>query len=548
MENVVETGCVVQPIEKKHNLKALWETLFYVFLFVVAVICFYLFKPLFERGGEYPIRRGVIAQSIGVVSLIVVLIAFIVLAYFKKITTNKTLFFIVLVGFILRLTYVLYSPASSRQHDTFTGGKDGHFDYAWIIYSQGKLPSTNVYQFYHPPLNAFIQSGFMYLSNLFVRVFNVDITRYLFGKPNYLTDNQYFLYQTCQLLSLFYSFIAGVFSIKILKLFNLKGVSLVVSSIFVMLYPRTIQFAGQLNNDGLSFMLAILSLYFAVRWYNLGKKFIDIILCANFLGLGMCAKLSIATVALPIAGIFVIEFISTIKKTENSLKFKQMALQYYVFLMICASLGLWFQLYAKIRFNQEFGYVFEGLTDKLLKDDKTLWQRFGLTLDYKEWFGSIFCNPFRNYNLFVYLVKCSIFGEFSYWQGEAFGILAVAFAFTGIAFLIFTSFYYIVTNLKEGNLKKKIKSSKLKDLIFIFLLIVSQIGSEIYFYIKMPYGCTMDFRYVMPLILGIGLFLGIMLSKINSYNTKLSKSVSLVIYILLSFMIASSSIFYLVCI
>ena len=43
-----------------------------------------------------------------------------------------------------------------------------------------------------------------------------------------------------------------------------------------------------------------------------------------------------------------------------------------------------------------------------------------------------------------------------------------------------------------------------KDFIFLFLLVQSQFLPEMFFYVKMPYACTMDFRYIVPNLL-IGL-------------------------------------------
>ena len=98
---------------------------------------------------------------------------------------------------MIRLTYMLYTPVSVRQQDTYNRALTGHEAYAWIVYTTGKLPATNDYQFYHPPLNAFVQAAFMKVTNaltqLLQNVFglgDVSPSQYLSEMPK-VTDRYY---------------------------------------------------------------------------------------------------------------------------------------------------------------------------------------------------------------------------------------------------------------------------------------------------------------------------------------------------------------------
>ena len=86
-----------------------------------------------------------------------------------------------------------------------------------------------------------------------------------------------------------------------------------------------------------------------------------------------------------------------------------------------------------------------------------------------------------------------------------------------------------------------------QDLLFIALLVASQVLSEIYFYAKMPYGCTMDFRYIMPLILGLALMMGVVNKTLVASGGALAYKFSVLLYIAAGGLIVSSMLFYCVC-
>jgi hypothetical protein len=80
--------------------------------------------------------------------------------------------------------------------------------------------------------------------------------------------------------------------------------------------------------------------------------------------------------------------------------------------------------------------------------------------------------------------------------------------------------------------------------LFTALLVASQVLSEIYFYVKMPYGCTMDFRYIMPLIFGLAVSVGIIGKILTAYGSKRALNFCTIFYIIVGAFLVSSTLFY----
>ena len=549
-EPVVSVAQNLPDKEKKWRIarNCLLEGLLYLAVIFLTSLLFTVLKPLI---GYYSV--GAFAKTFIAVCLggCVVFISY--MGTTKRLKTRHVAVMILIVGYVLRVGYMLYTPATVRQHDTFSKNFDGHEAYAWTIFETGSLPTTNAYQFYHPPLNALLQSLFMHITEGVTSIFggNFFPDAFDYGKPEYVDAQRYFLYSSCQILSVTYAFITSVLLMKMLKMFSFSDKAYLLLSAFAVLYPRHIQFAGMLNNDPLAYLFAVAALFFALRWWKGKRSPIYILLCGLSVGLGMMVKLSSATVCIPIAGIFIYEFICTLRKKEGALDFWEMVLQYGVFLCICAPIGLWFQVYAKIRFDQPLGFVFSNLNKNLYTGDHSVWARFGITFDLSEYLSSLFCLPFENYNLFNYAVKCSIFGEFQYAQGIGFGALALVFAYMGIAFLIIGGVWCVVIWCKNRKDKDSFiyKNPPMghKDLLFAGLLIASQVLSEIYFYAKMPYGCTMDFRYIMPLIFGLALAIGFVGNTLTASGNAKAYKLNLLLNIAVVGFIVSSALFYCVC-
>ena len=167
---------------KKQNIwvKVGIEAAIYATVFLLAILAYWTVKPLIAVQS-----RGFVAQVIMGLAILLCLGFVAYMGATKRLTTRTIILVLMIIGLIMRLGYVLYTPATYRQHDTFSKNFDGHEAYAWTIFSTGKLPTTNKYQFYHPPLNALLQAGFMKFSSALASLFSLggDFS------PSFLTEN-----------------------------------------------------------------------------------------------------------------------------------------------------------------------------------------------------------------------------------------------------------------------------------------------------------------------------------------------------------------------
>ena len=565
---------------KKKLYNALFEVFFFVALFIVTLALFLIIKPL-HKVPEKDVNAGKYAHMLMGVGILFALLIAVYCVMTNRLSRKNAILLLFAIGVIMRIGYMLYTPVITRQHDVFNKSNTGHEAYAWTIFATGKLPQTNDYQFYHPPLNASIQALFMSFmhgfSSFLTEIFSLEadyfpskyLQSYSSSKLPAGSEMRYYLFSTTQILAVLYSVVTLVYALKLIKLFNFKGKTAVLISAIVVLFPRQIQFAGMVNNDPLSYMCSILALYFAVKWQKQGKKIWDILICAVFCGLGMMTKLATATICLPIGGIFVYEFVIALKsfisdlKGEEKLDVKKhigLPLQFVGFLIICAPLGLWFQFYASAKFDQGFGFVFNNLNGLLKTDHHSLFQRLFITFDKNEYFGSLYCVCFsdknyeyyNNYNLFLYQIRSSIFGEFSYWQSDGYGVLSLVFAvlailavFVGIVKCVIN---YVGYKKNKNTIFFNSKIINYKDFLIIALLIISQLIPEMIFYVKMPYACTMDFRYIMPVICGLALVTGYVQEILTADGTRFSAVLSKTISVLIILFLTASTFFYCACI
>lgn len=558
--------------------------LFAVVLLVTAVL-FYLLKPYYTFWN----RNGAVAQAVGVAGLLLVGVYAAYLKFTKQLDAEISLKLVLVCGFIIRLCYMLATPVSVRQHDTYNRNLNGHEAYAWIIYSTGKLPETNSYQFYHPPLNAAVQAAFMHVmnavTNVLQNVFGLGESipsDYLSGMPKVtstayvgLTEYRYYLYSTTQILAVLWSVITMIALCKIVKLFGVKGYALVGISAIIVFFPRHIQFAGQVNNDAMAYMFQVLAIYYCLKWWKNGKKLCDLLLCSLWIGLGMMSKISAAIISVPIGCVFVYEFVLAVLRTvrnqkapevlsaggetekKSDIQLWKLCVHYVIFLCICAPIGLWFQFYAYKRFGQGFGFVFSNLNQALSTDHHSLFERLFITFDPNEYFGTLYCIPFytakngvitqyNNYNLFLYSLRSALFGEFTYKGGEAFSSVAFACSLVASVTLFISLVYCVVLFFKNG--KRFISpKSELKDMAFIFVLIQTMVLSEMFFYVKMPYACTQDFRYIMLMILGTTMTYYYARKRIISANTKFGNSLCFITTASMVSMLVLTTLFYCVC-
>ena len=546
--------------EKKEKIFGLKPWCFELLFFAVAFLFLFLSYCVVKSVNfSYTPKNGAIARVYGSILLAGILVAFFGLLFKHKLTYPKLFFFIFLAGFVLRLTYMLYTDVHVRQYDTFPSTGDGHYAYALSFYETGKLPNyhiraDNIYQFYHPPLNAFIQGVFMHLFEG-INVFS-----------NLESDTE-ILYGSCMILASFYMCLTSYFFIKTVLLFPFSNKAKTYSVLFLSLYPRLIQLSGQLNNDGLSILFSSIALYFFFLWFDKKKSYLNISLSALFVGLALMSKMSASTICLGMAFGFLYELIKVIRKKEDSITLKNLIFQYVVFLVIAAPIGLWWQFYAHYVYGLPFNFVFSNLRATLFTGSRdwvlrnrssyidrfddvnsgilytstafNIFARYILPVYFPDLFGSngAFCNSFANYNILLYALRSSIYGEF-FFKGVFLQLIAV---FTNI--FIYVAYF----SLWVSGIYMRIKKIRFGDeglwMAFSFL------GSALmflYLQISMPYGCSMDFRYIVPVLVPVSYFLSYSIDHLESKKKEgFGRGLNLTLQVSTVGFIVLSSFFYL---
>lgn len=263
---------------------------------------------------------------------------------------------------------------------------------------------------------------------------------------------------------------------KFTELWNLSEKAKTVSYLTVALLPQFIYFSGALNNDPLSVMFAIAALYLALIWYNDEKKsFLKLMGLSLCIGLGMMAKLSAGLIAVPVAFIMLKAFF------ESKTKLK-MFFEYVAFIVVCAPLGLWYQVRNYILWQVPITFVarpdIEASPGQLIAP-MPVWNRFLAFGDGVD------------YNIISETLNAACFDDEYY---RDYMPLALVGYFLLSAFTVFTitiALNFIFTWIKERNMMNLVMT----------ILLVSQLASYVYFCLDFPYTCTMAYRYIVPTII-----------------------------------------------
>ncbi len=485
------------------GVKAIYSYLTLLFLVIVSLL---FIKYLSQTNQK--------AIYIFILGFAILLGVFFTLYATKKLTAETFVILLFILGILLRFTYVLYTSAGTRQHDVYNFEKDGHSGYIKYIYENGHLPNfdvTTVDQFYHPPLHHIICAVWWKILASF-------------GIENAYAQS------SIQTLTLFYSCVCMILTYKILRQFNLKGYALVLPFAVIALHPTFVIFSASINNDILSVTFMLLAILYSIKWYK-SRSLKDIIVTAIAIGLGMMTKLSAYMVCFGIGFVFLIALISDRKN------YKKYLLQFAIFLIICAPLGLWWNFRNAIGYNVPFLYVQrqgEGANWQYIGDIPTMQRLFDFSKLFTEpvfdqWVGRA-GGTYNEYNPLISLLKTSVFGE--YINMNYFGnvsIIAEVLLFWSNFALALISVVALVY-LLVVNIKRKKLDIPLMSLIISFVLMI------IFYYVfcfSYPHHCTENIRYVSPIIVLGLVFIGKMLNdlaekqgEIKEENKKENKEVA----------------------
>lgn len=435
--------------------------------------------------------------------LLILLILLVIFTFFafkigKRINTANAVLFIFIITFLLHVTYILYTPYYIRQHDSYTiEFTNGHIGYIQYILNNNfqlfKGDPTKVMQFYHPPLHHYIAAIWVKVNTILGMSYSKSI-------------------ESIQILTLFYSGCINIICYRIFQELRFKGNAFLVPFALVCFHPTFTLLSGSINNDILSILFMLLAILYAIRWYR-SEKLSHIIAIALAVGLGMSTKLSVFLVTPAIAFLFIYKLIKIIKR-------KKLLIQYVLFALICIPLGIWHSLYYYFTQGMPLGYVhnlgkesFVYIGEHSVFDRLIGFKNMHFKKLYVEFFGK-----YKDYNIPVFILKSSVFGEWSFGK-DATAILFSIILFASNILAIFCSFIcgviYFVKNKRDRILKA-----------FFGILYVVIFGSYIKFCFDYPHICTQDFRYIVPTLVIGAITIGYVLNE--KRNRILSSFITLI--------------------
>lgn len=462
------------------------QTLLFVLCLILFELVVYIFEPF-------------ISSNIRLLALIAIVVVSIIYIIYSMQTTKynfkSIICLIMVIGVILRTMYIIYTPITMRQHDVESLDSNGHLKYIYTLYSEGHLPTTNEWQFYHPPLFHSLAASWLKIND----IFHVPIERSLEG---------------IQVLTAIFSSLIMLIVYKITNQLKIKDKYKVLINAFMAVYPTFIILSGSINNDCLTIFLQFLILWYLIKWYK-KTNWKNSIILGIITGLCVMTKLSGAIMAIPIMYIFIKKFIDCFKHDKSQLS--KLIYKILIFGVISLTIGLWYQVRCYIMFGHN---AIPAPGDFLYLGNYSIFERF-LSISFRQIFGSIFCVIPGDYNIFAYIVKCSIFGEYSYGNANVVHLSMVLLNFILIILSIFFTIKYVIS---------KKNKSYITNLLLISWII--NIISYYSFNIKYPYLCTMDFRYIVPTV-----FTGIILlveGLSNLRNVVIKRTILCSIYIFIA--------------
>lgn len=441
-------------------------------------------------------------QKCGLYAIMGIVLLAAILAVFKKLDAKTAIFFMIAVGVVIRLTYVLYTDIDTRQYDVGfaysnkTGNYPwsnwrGHMEYIYTIFSTGKLPPIqsieNCYQYYHPPLWHMVAASWMKLNE----TMGFEVLRNA---------------QSIQFVTCFCSSSIMVIAYRIFSELGIKEKHSVWVMPLICFLPVFYIMGGCINNDMLMLMLSFISILYYVRWYRRGG-WKDIIICGLTLGLSMMTKTSAVILAIPYGLFFIVRFIVNKNDTNTVLRLKIFG-QYVVFAIVSIPIGIWYPIRNLIKYDQPLNYVLRfSDTHTLYCGDSSIIDRF-FKFPFNQFTDFIYANSSRDYNIWAYMFKTSLFEEY-YTYGNVDTLAKVLFiAVVALGLLAFCAMIYMICKSVKSIIVNKTVYSLDHLSLFFAVMWIAVLVSYIVFNVSYPFGCTMDVRYIIPAVFATVVLLG----------------------------------------
>ncbi len=493
----------------------------YIWLFISLFISYLIFSPFVALYGTSDVianatdpydgdaRAGIVMALL----LFVLVVTTLFITFRRRMTCEKLIFIVILAGLLLRFGYMLYTPFFIRGHDVNNLGGYGHLEYLNHLFRLEGLPASNGGQFYHPP--------FAHIAGAVVAKLYALLT----GEKNLDT-----IFESAKLIPCFSS---GALLVACHRLFGEFGFSKrakLIALTLIAFHPTFIILSASINNDMLMIFFFTTAFLYTIRWYK-NPTYKNILLLALSIGCAMSTKFSGALVAFFTAAIFLIVLIRKFRDKDAV----RVIYQFTAFAAVCIPLGLWYHIRNLRLFGQALGYVARIPPESsLYVGDISFVERF-LTISLPRMLGNVYCNPYDDFNIWEYTVKCALFGEYTF--SEKHDVFAVILIISSLLLIVF-SLGAMVWLLFFDRSKNKLAVLSLTALWALLM------ASFVFFNIRYPFGCTMDFRYIVPTVITGAAFLGLLSDKLVS--SRLSKSIFICLTVILGVFCIAAACFYIV--
>lgn len=442
----------------------------YIILFFITALCYLLGRV---SGLAEHVRLTQIVMTALLIGCVMVVICRNIRGNYSE---RDLITGILFAGCVMRIGYMIYTPCNVRGHDLWKISEDsyGHAAYILNLLKLGRLPQTNEIQFYQQP--------FFYLMGSAV---SAVINGILSCKDSF------YLVDATKVVSCTASCATLLLVNKVSEFFSMKPVGKIMTLSIVAFLPAFYLAGGRVSPDALTGFFMTLAFYYTLRWYqNPGWK--ETVLLALVYGMAMMTKLSCGVLALFTATLFVIKLF----QNDKTGTWFGLLKKYLLFAGISLPLGLWYTIRNYIRFAQPIGYVPRLSEDSgLYTGDIPLTDRI-VKFDFANLLREPYARVHEDFNAPAYYLKSSLFGEFTF-EAECIWpcmLLAAAFGLSVYAIILF---FLCV--------RKEKRDWPVAALIFCTILYYI---SSLYFYVKYPFGCSMDYRYMLFLTVPMSVIIG----------------------------------------
>ena len=439
---------------------------------------------------------------------------------------------LLLLGIGIKLYYINYTETWERQHDVISFGADeGHAAYIEYILNNKSLPDFDPREkwgFFQPPLHHIISAFVMDIS----MKAGLDIKR---CQENTQIPTCIYMIMLSLMSIYIFAKARGLHKDKILS----DGCLVMLA--IVALHPMFIIMSGSINNDALQLVMSLFALIVAAKWYE-KPGILRTVFLAVIIGLSMLAKLTGGLVAVPITIVMltkVFGFDGGIRADKNTkvrindrlrFFFRKYFAKMLIFAAIVFPLGLSFSIRNKLKWDVPVNYippVGENFPESITMKNRLL----DIATDSVYTKMVARGDAFDEYNVFLALIKTSLFGEYNFSDVSRWMKPLSLVLFVSAVLVILFALYATL----QVAFSKKIKLA----LVWKVLLIgtyVTYLAAYFYFALSSSNFSAQDFRYAGICIVCEGIFAGIYADSIKNKRALMLIKVVAITFALSSFL------------